>query len=473
MSLLLLAWRNFQQRALASVLTTISLALGVGLTVLVLAIYGLMTEAFQRNASVGYNLIVGAKGSPLQLTLNTVYYLSQPIENVPYSYMMEFFTEEQRRSEIERIEGASNKEVKNGKFGSFMQGGLVIPVCLGDYFGEFRVVGTTPDMFDKLNWGPDVDRPYRFSAGRNFVTLSEEHGYFEAVVGARVAREMKVGLGDKIFPKHGDPEGHGHDLGFTIVGVLEPTGGPNDRGAFVNIEGFYLMDGHARPEEDENGKPREPEKKADAVTEGSAAGDHAEGATDQATRKFRPLPIAQREVTAFLIRPVQSQFSIYMQRAINKGSQAQAAAPIGEITKMMKLIIEPINWVLLAITTLTCVVAAVGILVSIYNSMNDRRRDIAVMRALGASQETVMWVILLESALIAVLGGLLGWVIAHLAIGAFSWAIEDRIGIVVGFFTFTQTELFVIPIVLGLAMLAGMVPALMAYRTDVGRNLHA
>ncbi len=327
MSLLLLAWRNFQQRALASILTTISLALGVGLTVMVLAIYGLMTEAFQSNASVGYNLVVGAKGSPLQLTLNTVFYLSQPIENVPYSYMLEFYSAAERKQEWERVGGKLDDPDRNGRFGMYMTGGIVIPVCLGDYFGEFRVVGTTPDMFDKLQWGPEVDRPYKFSEGRNFVTLSEEHGYFEAVVGARVAREMKVGIGDKIFPAHGDPEGHGHDMGFTIVGILEPTGTPNDRGAFVNIEGFYLMDGHAKPIEEDTKK----DGSAPSNSEEGAKSEIAETNDSGKQTQLRPLPMEQREVTAILIRPMQPQFSIFMQRAINKGNQAQAAAPIGEI----------------------------------------------------------------------------------------------------------------------------------------------
>ena len=85
MSLIQIAWRNFRYRSLSSLLTTFSLALGVALVVLVLAIYGIVYDAFRRNSSVSYNLVVGPKGSALQLTLNSVYYLSQPIENLPYT----------------------------------------------------------------------------------------------------------------------------------------------------------------------------------------------------------------------------------------------------------------------------------------------------------------------------------------------------------------------------------------------------
>ncbi len=457
MSLLLLAWRNFQQRSLASILTTISLALGTGLTVLVLAIYGLMTEAFQRNTSVGYNLVVGAKGSPLQLTLNSVYYLSQPIENVPYSYMMEFYPAAERQRLHALYGGKLEEPQRDGKFSKYTAGGLIIPLCLGDYFGQYRVVGTSPEFFNQLKWGPDVDRPYEFQAGRNFVSHSPEHGYFEAVLGARVAATMNMKVGDSFNPAHGDPEGKGHKDAFTVVGILKPTGTANDRATFVNIEGFYLMEGHAKPVQ-----PLDPEK--EKTTQFLEPKPVAEG-------EPRPLMIDEREVTAILLKPMMPQFAIGLQNIINEGEKAQAAAPIGEITKMMVLIIEPINWVLLTLTVLTCVVAAVGILVSIYNSMNDRRRDIAVMRALGARQDTVMWVILLESGLIAVLGGIAGWLIAHVVIALASNLIEERIGIVVGFLTVTSTELMVVPIVLALAALAGLLPALMAYRTDVGRNL--
>ena len=103
-------------------------------------------------------------------------------------------------------------------------------------------MGTTPLFFEKLRHGPTLEQEFTFSTGRAFKEFSEEHSYFEAVVGSRVAKEMNVGLGDEFFPTHGDPTGHGHDLGFTIVGVMIPLG-RRMTGAFVNLEGFYLMDG--------------------------------------------------------------------------------------------------------------------------------------------------------------------------------------------------------------------------------------
>ncbi|TWU56820.1 FtsX-like permease family protein [Rubripirellula tenax] len=459
MSLIQIAWRNFWHRSLSSVLTTMSLALGVGLVVLVLSIYGVIHEAFTRNSYVGYNLVVGPKGSPLQLTLNSVFYLSQPIENLPYTEYMEFFDKDGRAAMVKKFGGDPALGERGGRYAPFVSGGFVIPLALGDYFGEFRVVGTTPDFFEKLRHGEELDQEFTFREGRALKNYSDEYGYFEAVVGARVAKEMNVGVGDTFNPTHGDPTGHGHDLGFTIVGVMDSTGTPNDRAAFVNLEGFYLMDGHAKPiEKNEDGtEPAEVEQPTPPTNPG----------------EFKLLSIPQREVTSILVRNGNVMFAPGMQNAINEGIRSQAAAPVGEINKLMSLIVGPLMSAMLAITLITCFVAAIGVLVAIYNSMNDRRRDIAVMRALGARRETVTAIIIAESLIIAVIGGVLGWILAHAAIALYSGRIEDQTGIQVGFLSTSGYELYILPVVIGLALFAALLPAWSAYRTDVGSNLAA
>ncbi|MGB7323702.1 MAG: FtsX-like permease family protein [Rubripirellula sp.] len=457
MSLFQIAWRNFWHRSLSSVLTTLSLALGVGLVVLVLSIYGVIHEAFTRNSYVGYNLVVGPKGSPLQLTLNSVFYLSQPIENLPYTEYMEFFDQDTRASMVEKFGGDPALAERGGRYAPFVSGGFAIPLALGDYFGEFRVVGTTPEFFEKLRHGESLDQEFTFRDGRALKDYSDEYGYFEAVVGARVAKDMNVGVGDTFNPTHGDPSGHGHDLGFTIVGVMDSTGTPNDRAAFVNLEGFYLMDGHAKPIEASEGETEEVAEPAPATNPG----------------EFKLLSIPQREVTSILVRNGNVMFAPGMQNAINEGIRSQAAAPVGEINKLMNLIVGPLMSAMLAITLITCFVAAVGVLVAIYNSMNDRRRDIAVMRALGARRETVTAIIVAESMIVAVIGGILGWVFAHAAIAFASGRIEDQTGIQVGFFSTSGYELYILPVVIGLALFAALLPAWSAYRTDVGSNLSA
>ncbi|MGV3484952.1 MAG: ABC transporter permease [Planctomycetaceae bacterium] len=450
MSLLQIAWRNFKHRSLSSALTSLNLALGVALVVLVLAVYGIVTDAFRNNSAVSYNLVVGPKGSPLQLTLNSVYYLSQPIENLPFSEYMEFLPQARRAELIRKYGGPQSLGERDGKYSGYVAGGFAIPLALGDYFGEFRVVGTTPEFFELLRHGPDSEKPFEFVEGRNFQTHSAENGFFEAVLGSRVAAEQGVKAGDIFYPTHGDPEGKGHADAFKIVGVLAPTGTPNDRATFVNLEGFYLMEGHAKPLE-----TKEPDH-----IEGEAVGDG----------KVVPLSIPEREVTAILVRNG-GLWGLQMMNLINEGVQAQAAAPVGEINKLLDQIIGPLLAALMVITVITCVVAAVGILVAIYNSMNDRRRDIAVMRALGARREAVTGIILLESLLIALIGGVCGWALAHAAITLASPAIEARTGVQATFFTVSSYEWMVLPLVMVLAAMAGLLPAMVAYRTDVSRNL--
>ncbi len=159
-----IAWRNFCHRSLSSILTTLSLAFGVGLVVAVLAAYGIITEAFSRNAQAGFNLVVGpGKGSPLQLTLNSVYYLSQPIENVRYSKFMEFYTQDQRAEMVRKYGGDPALGERDGEYAAYIgAGGFAIPLALGDYFGDFRVVGTTADFFEKLRLGEELDEKFTF-----------------------------------------------------------------------------------------------------------------------------------------------------------------------------------------------------------------------------------------------------------------------------------------------------------------------
>ena len=118
---------SVQQRALASSLTAFSMGLGVMLLVAVLSIHGIIERSFQNNASLGYNMILGAKGGKLQLTLNTVYYLSQPIENLPYEYYLEFHAADRRDVE-HKTSLYPPKPRRDGKYASFVE--LAIPVCL-------------------------------------------------------------------------------------------------------------------------------------------------------------------------------------------------------------------------------------------------------------------------------------------------------------------------------------------------------
>ena len=432
------------------------MTLGVALVVVVLTISGVVEKTFQRTSSVGYNLIVGAKGNSIQLTFNTVFFLSQPVENIKYEYYMEYLSGDARTQEYERIGGVLKDPDRSGLYGLLMKGGFAIPLCMGDYVGSFRCIGTTPDYFNLLKHGDSNELDYRFSEGRNFVDFSEENGYFEAVVGSQVASEMKLKVGSEIFASHGAAGGQSHSQSFRVVGVLSPTGTPNDRGAFVNMEGFYLLEGHVAPERDEAGL----EKKGTAEA-------------PQRESKFSKvrLPIEKREVTAILLK-MDGFKAMGLEKQVNKTKFAQAVSPIREINGILGLFIKPIKWALLALTSLVCLVSAISILVSIYNSMSERKRDIAVMRALGASRDHITLIILVESILIAVIGGIVGWIIGH-AIGPIgnAWT-EPATGVRIQFFSVnSEMELWIVPGLIVLGALAGIIPAMSAYQTSVAKSL--
>jgi len=513
MSLFRIAWRSIQQRGLASALTMLSMALGVMLVVAVLLIMGIVSQSFSSNSSLGYNMIIAAKGGRLQVVLNSVYYLSAPVENIPYTFYQEFLPANER------------PDGETGEFSDLTK--FAIPLCLGDYFQEYRVIGTTEQMFDDYVYDAGNDRKYEFSSGRNFKTFTPEHGYFEAILGAEVARKTGVKVGDTFSPTHG-PDGDAHDS-FFVVGILKSSGTPNDRAAFVNLEGFLMLDGHAKPVKDKMTYRVTDESEAEVVAgkrdvlaevkpgtytleakmDDTAASEalpfrelapHEKFDAAEIARVCKlpperqaltPLPTEQREVTAILLRTVNGLVTPGLRNTINEGKEAQAVLPMSEILQLFRTIVGPIKNVLLGITTMVCIVSGISILVSIYNSMNDRRQEIAVMRALGAGRRIILVVVLLESVMLALIGGVIGWIAGHLLIGGLlSPAILDRTGVSIGVFDLApgvkplefvfnspiynpeiSNELLIVPGLIVLAILVGLWPALSAHRTDVAKAL--
>ncbi|HWB12399.1 MAG TPA: FtsX-like permease family protein [Pirellulales bacterium] len=532
MSLWKIAWRSIEQRALASCLTGVSMALGVALVVTVLVIHSVV-DRFFRQSSQGYDMIVGAtKGGRLQLVLNTVYHLSQPVENLPYTLYKEFLKDGDHP----------------GKYASLVD--VAVPVCLGDSYEQFRVVGTTPAMFEV--WEPY--QKYEFADGRNF----KQENFFEGVIGSVVASTSGLKVGDTFQPSHGiEAEGgHKHDA-FKVVGILKPTGTPNDRALFINMEGFYLLRGHAKEEEQGEGHGHDAEGKEheehgdehhehhdeamhDEASHDDHAGEHEEHADkheehagehshedehesdhqhaghDEAEHEHdaqhehdaehehsehaeadhdhdahdhsashehehehghahTPLPESQREVTAILVRSSATNLmaSMTLRRMINKGNEAQAVLPGAEIAVLLDMIVGNLRLLLLALSVLIVIVAGIGIMVSIYNSMSDRRRDIAVMRSLGARRSTVLSIILLESILLSLGGGAAGWLLGHGLIAAASPWVMAHTGFAMSGWQFSIWEAALLPSLLVLASLVGYLPALAAYRTDVAKALSA
>jgi putative ABC transport system permease protein len=437
MSLWRIAWRSIRQRTLASGLTAFSMGMGVALVVTVLVIHSVISQSFRRGAQ-GYDLIIGAKGSPLQLVLNTVFHLSQPLENIPYSYYQEFV---------------------EGRFAPAVE--AAIPVCTGHDYKGYPAVATIPEYFEKLKYLEDKE--YRFAQGQNF----DQESYWDAVLGDVVARRTGLKIGDTFSPvpqaveigeKH-----HHHE--FKVVGILEHTGTPNDRAIFMNIEGFWREPAHMKGQSSAaaflSGKS------------GATAHEPAEEAEDHDHDHEADQPI-NKEISAILVCTQHKQnLFMSLESVVNKEHVAQAVFPTLEIQRLFDSIIGNIQMLLLVLAILVVIVAGIGVMVSMYNSMSDRRHDIAIMRALGASRYTVMSIILMESILLALGGGALGLLIGHGLVGSLGATIADQTGVIVKPWDFQTVELILIPGLIVLATLVGYLPAMYAYKTDVVKSLMA
>lgn len=590
-----IAWRSIQQRGFGSLLTIVSMGLGVTMVVAVLTIHGVVSQSFRANNSFGYNIIVGARGGGLQLTLNSVYYLSKPVENIPYEYYLAFCDQETRERDLKNSIAYHAKQTVEetmaltspalpGSIGAALSDALIkdafdfqqtsamklnerglykrythiaVPLCQGDYYVDpetqlaFRCVGTTPNFFTDLVLDIDSNKKFEFAEGRNFVEKSDENGLFECVVGSIVADRCDIKIGDKLQATHGDPNSssaHIHEQDYTVVGIIDGTGTPNDRVVFLNMEGFFLMEDHAKTiekdgvlkTEDDRNEETQDEVALDPLDDSffddegdspeiaevnpAASTDPINPETPQLSQEQEfarkqnatrvPLPVEQREVTSILVRTSLSDevgaIGFFLPGQINEGDlettldwtayrpersqkAAQAVNPVMEVASLFQVFVDPIRWLLLGLTCMICIVSALSILVGIYNSMNQRQHEIAVMRALGANRSRVMSIILCESVLLALMGGLLGWLLGHSLNGLLGPTVENSTGVPLGFFDFAPSvdisvltlgfipdslikgsaspELLVVPSLMLLAILVGIYPAISAYRTDVSKSL--
>ena len=452
MNLFTIAAKSVRQRAVSSSLTSLSVGLGVMLMVIVLVAHGMVQRMFNQTAT-GYDLIIGPKGSQLELVLTSVYRLGVAGEPLPYRFYREL-TEDPKSRIAEAV-----------------------PLTMGDVTeqGAFPILGTTP-LYFTLPYMYEADgTPQKFQI--RTTSRDKQHkgeglirNPFDAVIGASVAAHNGWDVGTPLKLVHGGSEGHVHDETFTVTGVLKATGTPNDRTVFVHLDGFYMISGHEKPLEEALARER---KFFGNISEDSARAAAAQGDGGHAHGE---VPEAQKEVTAILVNMKGDDIGertgaeIRLRSQLNEGVQAQAVKPIVQIQRLMDNLVGPVRTLIVVLTSLIIAVSGIGIFVSIYNSMADRRKEIAIMRALGARRQTVLCVILAESTLLCFIGGLLGFLLGH-GLVIFAAPLIAGYGLVVEPWTFAWQELILIPTLVVLASLVGFIPGMTAYRTDVARTL--
>jgi putative ABC transport system permease protein len=411
-AIFLLVKRSFQLHFFATVITLCSVALASGLMLSVFSIKTQSRQAFILE-NMGFDAVLGTRGSDLQLVLNAVYHLETSPGNIPWSLFQN----------IKRHMGVK----------------LAIPYALGDNYHGYRIIGTNTDLFNKFKFKDDTT--YRFKDGRAFKPEAQE-----AVVGSFVADAMNLKVGDKINPYHGliYDEKAKHAQSYTITGILEPTNTPNDRVLWIPIDLFFRMEGH--------------------VLRGSGK--------EFTAKKGEAIPDEHKELSAVMIQLRNPMSGMMLNQMINRqGNVATLAYPIARVILDF---FDKMGWmirVLELIAVLTLIVAAAGILASLYNTLHERRQEFAILRALGARKSTVFSVILGQSISIALLGCFLGYgVYAGIMSGVAIW-VKSNIGVILELWI--EDPIFWInPLVhLGMGLLAGLIPAFKAYRTDVSSNL--
>ncbi len=413
MSLWHIAWRYLWDKKLTTSLTILSVALAVGLISTVLTLRDETKQRFEEEQLV-YDIVIGAAGSPLQLVLNAVYYLDRPTGTIPYEA-------------YEKI--AQHPNVTSA-----------FPIALGDTLGEYRIVGTVPEMFEFPWISPVTDEPrYPFhlaEGGRMFTP-----GTMEAVVGYLPARNRGLKIGDEFTGSHGgllpgEDDPHAGDA-YTVVGILEPSGTSNDRAIFVPLDSVWAI--HGTKEESDEG----------------AAHEHGEN------------------VSAILIdlySPVQ-QFTF--QREMMDEYGVTAAVPILQVRYLYTQILEPAVALLKGVGYIIVVISALSILIGLYLSIIQRKRDLAIMRALGAGAPEIFGAVLIEAFLVTIIGIACGWVIGKATSFTLAQYISREYGFTIsGLSTgFEELQFFAAVSVVGL--LAGILPAWQAYRVDIAQDLAA
>jgi putative ABC transport system permease protein len=469
MNLFQLVTKNMRQRSLSTWLTLFSVTLGVGLAIAII-VMGRETDALFGQKNFGYDVLVGKKGSKLQLTLNTIYHMDVSPGNIPFEAYSRLTS------------GDLHKYVK-----------LAVPTVVGDtYQGKYRIVGTLPSLFGVSDEDsnkalpPDQvmeykpDQRYEIDQGRVFALNK-----LEAVIGSDIAKITDLRLGSIFQATHGMPQpGEVPDIHaekWKVVGILKPTHTSADKVVYIALNSFYTIAEHgvglmAQQELREGNLPTAAPAEDDDKVTVDADGTEHHANYDLTTDGVIHLHANLIDKLALSAIMVQSRGGVTLQNLLydlNNGTDVMACNPADTMREFFDTFLKPTKMMLLIICSMVTVVAAVGILVSIYNSVSARTREIAILRALGATRGRILAIICAEATLVAFLGAVLGLVAGHAISGAGSFYMYEHFGESLNWLLIDKYEPAYLVGVVVLALIAGLVPALKAYGTPVATNLVA
>jgi putative ABC transport system permease protein len=419
LNLLRLAWRYLWARPWLSALNLLLLSLGLAAVAFVLLVSEQLERGLRRDLA-GIDLVVGAKGSPMQILLAGVFHLDQSTGNIPLA------TWRQLRAQPLVAQA--------------------VPISLGDSLGGFRIVGSTPDYLQlyqlSLAQGRAWDRP------------------MQALLGAEVARRTGLRVGDRFQGSHGlGAGGQAHEQAYEVVGLLAPSGSVADRLVLTDLASVW--EAHAAHGHGQSAQAGE-----------AGQEDHDEHEHEHGGRLAQPNadPLAQpdagREISMLLLRYRSPLAAAMLPRWVNAQPGLQASVPALETARLLSMLGVGVE-VLRGFGVVLLLAAALSVLVALLHALRERQSDLAMLRMLGASPARVATLLLVEAGLLAGLASALGLVLAHGLVGVLGWALSAQQSLRLSATWVSPWELAVPALALGLAGLAAAWPARRAYRLDV------
>lgn len=404
MNLLKLSWKYLIAKPLSTTLNVFLLALGLAIITVLILVQDQFEKKMTKDAE-GVDLVVGAKGSPLQLILSSVYHIDFPTGNIDMA-------------EAKSI--ANNRLVKN-----------TIPLGLGDNYAGYRIVGTNYDYLDLYQ--------AQLGAGKLWEVP------FEVVLGHEVAQRLNLKVGDNFIGSHGiGASSHAHDEHpYTITGILQPMGNVLDKLVLTSMESVW----YTHDEDHDHDK-----------------------FTQKVTQRGFPETDEDREITSMLVQYRNPMAAVQLPRFINSRSSLQAASPAFEISRLFELLGFGVK-LIQGLAIIIIVIAGLGIFIALFNSLKERKYDLAVMRVLGASSGQLFIHILLEGVILTFLGAIVGILIGHGFLFALVAQNDQGALSTLSAMVFLKEELWIIAYAVIVGILASLIPAWNAYQTDIAKQL--
>lgn len=405
-----IAWKNAWFKPLNTLLSIILLTASVAIISLLILLQKQFEKQFSSNID-GVDLVIGAKGSPMQLILSSVYQMDAPTGNINYA--------------------AAKVWMKH----PFVK--TAIPLAFGDNYRGFRIVGTTEDYLKKYE--------AEITSGKMFSKN------FEVVLGSEVARKMNLKVGDTFLSSHGDAEeGEIHEEHpYVVVGIASSTGKVIDNLILSNIESIWAMHHHAE------------EVSEAAAHQSEESNDHEETHNHE----------EDHEITAVLIKLKNKMGFVLWPRLIAQNTDMQAASPAIEINRLFSLFgigLEALQYLAYGIM----LISGISIFIALYNTLKERKYEFALMRVSGASQSQLLVLVLFESILLCIIGFVLGTIVGRLGLYFISTSTEENYKMAFNPFEFALKEegiLFLTTIFVGI--IAALIPAVKAYRLNISKTL--